>query len=511
MEDVGRETRASSGERALVLGVLLAGLLVRLGLCALPIEAIDRILLVDDSYIAFNVARNLALGRGPLADSVHATSGYQPLYVWTLVPVFAALPGDKELPIRLALVLLAAANAATGGLAYAIVRRYASRWGALATLITWSLWGPVVQIGLNGLETSLALALIAASLWYSLRSLDGRGTPFRLGLILGAAVLARVDAVGWAGLLVLDGIRRPGEPLHARLRRAGSVIAGIVLLVGPWLAGNAIAFGSPLPESGAGTRFQTMIQGSDGALLPYAAWVARNVGRAFASGAVAAYTIAALAAGGALLVPALRRRKAPAADGLAGLLVYPFVLIAFYCTAVGAHWYFYRYLYPVRLCLAVLLGLAVSAAESAVRARLGAAVARPLTISAVASLGLVLALRLPASLRSDIGGYREIGVWARAHLPSGTVVGTTQSGSLAYFADQLTVVNLDGKVNRRALEAMKSRRMIAYARQCGVRYVLDRPFNAQKLVTNRSTEGTLTVRRVIRTGHNGEWVLFDVQ
>ena len=45
-------------------------------------------------------------------------------------------------------------------------------------------------------------------------------------------------------------------------------------------------------------------------------------------------------------------------------------------------------------------------------------------------------------------GYMNIGLWARDRFPPGTVIGSSQTGALGYFADRLKVINLDGVVNR---------------------------------------------------------------
>ena len=44
--------------------------------------------LYDDSFYAFNIARNIAEGNGASFDSIHPTTGFQPLYVFLLVPVY---------------------------------------------------------------------------------------------------------------------------------------------------------------------------------------------------------------------------------------------------------------------------------------------------------------------------------------------------------------------------------------------------------------------------------------
>jgi hypothetical protein len=66
----------------------------------------------------------------------------------------------------------------------------------------------------------------------------------------------------------------------------------------------------------------------------------------------------------------------------------------------------------------------------------------------------------------------RIGLWARDHFPPGTVIGGTQTGALGYFAADLTVVNLDGVVNRAAYDALRGRRALDYVRAAGIRYLV---------------------------------------
>jgi hypothetical protein len=68
--------------------------------------------------------------------------------------------------------------------------------------------------------------------------------------------------------------------------------------------------------------------------------------------------------------------------------------------------------------------------------------------------------------------YMNIGRWAEEHLPAGTVVGAKETGALAYYAKDLVVVNLDGVVNYDAYEALKAHRLVEYARDVNMKYVI---------------------------------------
>src|SRR5262245_47671310 len=98
-----RADPAPAGDRPL-LGLLAAGLLLRLGLAWAPFTYLaERGPLIDDAFYSLSVARNLAAGVGPTADGVHETSGFQPLYTLLLVPLYALFRHDLILPIHLAL------------------------------------------------------------------------------------------------------------------------------------------------------------------------------------------------------------------------------------------------------------------------------------------------------------------------------------------------------------------------------------------------------------------------
>ena len=122
-------------DRAL-LGLLAAGLILRLTLAW--------------------AARNLATGAGFTADTVHPTSGFQPLYTFLLVPLYLLLPKGPILPVHLALSILAVCGAATGWFVFRIARRLSSRRATLFSLFLWSFSPYFLSQRQHGLETGLS-------------------------------------------------------------------------------------------------------------------------------------------------------------------------------------------------------------------------------------------------------------------------------------------------------------------------------------------------------------------
>ncbi len=58
----------------------------------------------DDTYDYLVVARHVAAGNGFTFDRLHATNGYQPLWLFLPVPLYVVLPG--EFPSLRGLILL---------------------------------------------------------------------------------------------------------------------------------------------------------------------------------------------------------------------------------------------------------------------------------------------------------------------------------------------------------------------------------------------------------------------
>jgi hypothetical protein len=109
----------------------------------------------------------------------------------------------------------------------------------------------------------------------------------------------------------------------------------------------------------------------------------------------------------------------------------------------------------------------------------------------------------------------DVGLWAKQKFTPGTTIGCLQSGAVAYFADDLHVVNLDGVVNRACYDAMVERRHLDYIRASGVSYVLDWPSNVA-LIPKHSADyraGDLTSLGEISglRSWNNPWLLVRVE
>jgi hypothetical protein len=191
---------------------------------------------LDDSWIHFHLARNVAEGRGfAYNPGVPVSGSTAPLWTLLLAGLFKAggvYPAWAK----------AAGIAAALGAAW-LARRLALAWtgdaalGLTAALVTaWS--APMVWGALSGMEVTLAALLVTAAL---VAHVEGRAATS--AALVGLAVLARPESVLLVPLLWLAG------PLTARRSAIALGLPAVLLL--PWVAFNVRTSGSPLPATAA--------------------------------------------------------------------------------------------------------------------------------------------------------------------------------------------------------------------------------------------------------------------
>ncbi|HEU5179908.1 MAG TPA: glycosyltransferase family 39 protein [Candidatus Polarisedimenticolia bacterium] len=531
-------------ERDRILPILLAaGFLLRLALAWAPFSYLaERGPLIDDAFYSFSIARNLAAGHGPTADGIHETSGFQPLYTFALVPLYAVSSPGSPLPIHLALTLLALAGAASGWFVYRIARRVATRRGALFATLLWCASPYFLSQGTNGLETGLFGLCFLAALDFHLG--HARPDPSHrnlalLGLLLGVTVLARVDGVLLAVAIAADFLLRRVS-IASRLRQVGLVAAVALATVSPYVAFLVSRFGVLLPESGKAVRNLSLFYGTTFVLGPRQAYyfppdqvpfiyyvgslrkaVQVLLGQpllfpvslplSLGSGTVfSPQSMILVFAGGALLALNLLFLKRPAGagddawKGFAHVGLFCALLwLPAYAFGVLGQWWFERYLFP----LFILMSLA--SAPALERLSTGWAPLRRWGSSRVAFLAAALQL---AFFAGQVPGhfihhrpYENVSEYMKAAraldeaLAPGSRGGAFQSGTIGYFARH-PVINLDGVVNGNAAAALREQRISDYIREEGIEALIDWPQWISALLIRRSPAGTPPLGPARRVG-----------
>lgn len=506
------EPRPGTGRRPLmsrrvtlaVLGLAALALLLRLAMLTKPLTLVDRLFVPDDAYYTLAIARSLAEGLGPSADGgVTLTTGFQPLIAFLIAPVFW-VTDDLGVPLRALLVVLALADAVTVVLLARLAGRLAGPAAALVAAALWAVSPYALSISLNGLESALALTMTLAlvEVWCLARERSGLRLWALAGALAGLALLTRVDT---AFVVVLLGVLE----LASRRVRPVLLAAGTALLVVlPWWAYSIVLTGSPVPESGKAV--QEIVSVHRGLGLGVTDSLGLAVGRVVGSPvldlpdlravlddsparAVASAAGLCVALGAAALWAGTRRRNGIRQLPLLALGLHAVSLVLFYTFLDGAPWFYDRYLVPVAavcgLVIAVLLGQLWSAAAAR---RPGGALGGVFTAAVLAVL-VVPAAQTVRLLDSepegsvDVGydgakGYAEVAREVLAKLPPGAVLGSLQTGALAYFAPnaapgRVQVVNLDGVVDGNAGDALADDRLADYLHQRGVTHFADWPLN----------------------------------
>ncbi len=506
----------STSSRGIILGLFLTTLVFHMAVAWQDFGVLAKNgFLYDDAFYAFKIAANIADGQGMTFDGVTPTNGFQPLYVFLLVPIFWASGANLTTPVYGALSLAALLTAFSAVLLFKLLRRYVGQKAALVASVLWAFSPVVTRQAANGLETALALLLFAACVYFYVNRIRPVDRPPRkdfliMGLLLGLAVLARVDAVLVALAILVDYL------LLLRSRRAGvralldvgvGVAAGIILY-GPWLLVSAIGTGSLLQDSGAATRFisvayaplfnigqsEMLSTGPNATFIwehfmhalavlkaaPPVHVVFRGVEKAgIALGArgafqIVAHLVAVLLAGlfAYVILWPQRRGPARAIGELRFLLIVVVGLISAYSAYVFGLFFFTRYLYPVYFIACVYAAFLIEMLVGWLGRQ--AVVARSLTVALllVYACGFAYMAYAIVFRSSRMYYFYDAAQWVNEHTDREEKIGVFQGGMVGYFADR-KVINLDGKVNRHALDALRNHQLSAYLEREGIDVILD--------------------------------------
>ena len=445
--------------RVVLALLVIADVMILLSIALRPLPIVDNLTMPDDAYLALGVARNIALGKGPLQGLAY-TNGFQPLYVFLMVPVFRVWQTDLMTPVRVAHLLLSAFNVATLLILTSWLRRMTgSTLAALVVGVAWVFDWYTIYMSLNGLETAVSVCFIVASLATFHRVVEEGESRLltRLGWLLGFAVVARIDnllLVATLGLVLVVQRKQAEDMLH--------VAWPIVFVSLPWWLYSYHYTGQLYPVSGDAVRFRSLSHVGhaptfDNYYWPMIERAARDIRRS--------NTELLVGVGVAVAIGLVRSRAAARAPlprwTLSALGIWAAAMFAAYTGYIFGPWYFTRYFYPLIVPILVLLAFALRMAVQESRG-----------LAALAAVALMGALVQRSQFRTaftsvttTLYGYMNVGLWARDQFPPGTRVGAVQSGALGYFAPDLTVVNLDGVVNQECFLALRRFREMDYVQR----------------------------------------------
>jgi hypothetical protein len=503
--------------RSLLIGaILLLTLAFHLAVVLQDINVLAKNgFLYDDSFYAFKIARNIATGQGMSFDGLHQTNGFQPLYVFMMVPVIWLTGSNLILPIYLALIMSALFTALTAVLFYRLVYRYVGERIAMFTTFLWALSPVVTKQMANGLETSMALFLFACVVYVYLTRIRPNPRPRRrdfvyVGVLIGLAALARIDEIFLALALLLDYllVLRKRRSSSDALQCVGLSAVCALAVFGPWLLYNVAVTGSVMQDSCAATRYLSTAYApflNAGAAThtpsgPSASFLWDHVFLSFAvlriappvhalfrtlerlgetTGAMSVSALISNVAGLALLALffylVFRKNRGNRSEGMdqfRSLLFFSVLLILMYSLYVFGSFYFTRYYYPIYFvsCLYTaffLKELFIVLAKYRPIARTMCILALGVYVSAVGFLSYSRAFR-----SKPVYHFYDAALWVEQNTEEDEIIGVFQAGAIGYFSNR-TVINLDGKVNREALEALRERDLASYLQEEGIDVLVD--------------------------------------
>ncbi|MFH1533259.1 MAG: glycosyltransferase family 39 protein [Pseudomonadota bacterium] len=485
--------------------MLLLGVAVRLAVAWAPFDGYqaERGPLVDDSFYYFQIARNIATGAGPTHDGASRTSGFQPLWMLALVPLYLAAPDDPILPIHLAMTLQALLAALSAVLLWRLGRHLAGQTAGRVAAGTWLASPYIIDHGMNGMETALAaVTLLGVLAWY-LERIRGRWAETSrrdwalLGLLGGLAFLSRVDSALLLAALAVDLILGMGRRVGAGplLRASLWSLVGFSVVV-PWVGFCLAVSGTLLPESGRAVRLLATLYstshlygahtaGEPGFYLDNLGLLLRNllsrpevpplgapVGILLRRLDLPVWTNLLWSAAAAAGLWWAWRRSAARGRFPGFLWGAAALYLLAYAVVVPGQWFYARYLFPV-----VTLGILLAGITAQVVLALPSPAVRRLLVGA----GVLLLLtavsvdghrRLLMTDGKNIIGYVETArmiddtPWIQAP------VGVFQAGVVGYMARK-DILALDGKVNAAAFEALEAGTLTSYLQDQGVATVTD--------------------------------------
>jgi len=201
---------------------------------------------VDDAYIHFQYARNLAAGHGFAFNPDQPMPGStSPLWV-----VLLAIPAMAGAPLWLtAKVLGVAFLALSSVLIWRLAGRFTERPGvALTAGLLTAIDGRLAWAAPSGMEITLFAALSVGALLarddIAMHGADGRRQGL-LALLCGLAANARPEGYLLAALLLFDVVNRDRPSLRA-VAVAGAIVAALVL---PYIIFCQATTGHPLPTT----------------------------------------------------------------------------------------------------------------------------------------------------------------------------------------------------------------------------------------------------------------------
>jgi len=154
------------------------------------------------------------------------------------------------------------------------------------------------------------------------------------------------------------------------------------------------------------------------------------------------------------------------------LILFAAILLASYVSYVFGMFFFLRYFYPLYLIACIYLAFFLHDIHEWYAGRSPAMRRCVLLASAVYAALFCIFSSSQAFRSKPIYPFYDVSRWVNENTGDAERIGVFQCGTIGYLSNR-QIINLDGKVNRGALEAMKSGRLDGYLREERIGVIID--------------------------------------
>ncbi len=423
----------------------------------------------EDGYLMQTIARNMAIGLGmSTSEGAIPTNGVQPLATFLYAALHYLAGGSKLIAIAYVTVFSTILAVIATWLYRRLVLRLLGHlpYAVIVASLTAALWfaSPyIVSHSTNGLETGLYYLFIIATLLYYFTT-TAASTPMatqqriKLGILLGLTFLARNDAVFFIAALLsahtlVDNSADAGQ-FNRRFK--DSIIAGAVsmLIALPWLIYNQLLFGSIVPISGKSESLGARL-GQNLNAIPANLLEASLLYLPIPNSLETTWLVLMIASLGIILMlwvfwTLFARRTLAGQRFFLSMLIFSVCIISYYGLFFGARHFIPRYLSALSpllwfACFLTMYTTLAGMVNSTIRFKIAC------TTLVIFMLSIAVVMSGIKYARGTNHMHKQIVEWVNYNTDDQQWVGAIQTGTLGYFHDR--TINLDGKVNPKALEA----------------------------------------------------------
>jgi len=465
----------------LLLVILIISLIIELLISLQDNGTLLKKILLDDAFYGISISKNIALGNGITYNGVDTTNGFQPLWIFAIVPIFLIIK-DINLAVNAILIFASVLNVLTAFIIFKFSKHLFNEKIAIVSTALYALNPLIMFQMLSGIDTAIYIFFVMLTLFYYYLIKDNlnRKNTLILGILIGLSILGRMDAVFLLASIILA-ILIETKNKYMRLKNFIFIAFAAALILSPWFLWSYLTF-KTITQSSAIAKY-SMSHG----IFPFfdlkepktlseiismvTESLIRTVGSFLNQLGIVEYNITPITILLLIfiLIPLIFSFKI--VKKLKVNLTYAILLILFYS--------FYMWNVQIRYFTPVIPTVIIMISYGLYN------LTRRFKRSDLILLILVvifLFLMLFNGYRQWENGYYnwqeemyENTIWIKENTNPSDVIGSFNSGIQLYFSER-KVINLDGVLNFDAIEAIKNKSVIKYMKSRNVTYLVDIAF-----------------------------------